>query len=551
VLIPAQIYGKDMKMKHIEMKKSSFAKLPVKRILVFCVIAFAAGCSSALSAESMEQKSSDMNRLVIHADEGKYTINKNIYGHFSEHLGRCIYEGFWVGEDSPIPNTRGIRNDVVNALKKIQIPVLRWPGGCFADEYHWKEGVGTRESRPAMLNTHWGMVKETNAFGTHEFLDLCEQLGCEAYIAGNVGSGMVEEMQDWVEYMTSDADSEMANLRRANGRDKPWRVRYFGVGNENWGCGGNMTPEYYADLYNRFQTYVRNYSGNRIVKVACGPGSENYHWIRVVLERSGRNMDAISLHHYVRGSGNWTRKGSATKFDEKEWFALMKNTLTIYPLLENNIEIMDEIDPRGRIDLFVDEWGTWWDAEPGTNPSFLYQQNTLRDAVSCGIFLNSFNKYCRRVRMANIAQTNNVLQAMVLTKGEKMILTPTYHVFEMYKVHHDATMLPLDMECAEYQYGDEKVPVIDVSASKDKSGKIHVSLCNLDPSNSADVSCKLPGAAPANVSGRVLTADDITAHNTFDKPETVKPAVFNDFSLKDDLLTAKLPAKSVVFLEIK
>jgi len=260
-----------------------------------------AGCASASNAESQEQQSSGVNRLVIHADKGKETISRNIYGHFSEHLGRCIYEGFWVGEDSPIPNTRGIRNDVVDALKKIQIPVLRWPGGCFADEYHWKEGIGPRESRPAMLNTHWGMVKETNAFGTHEFLDLCEQLGCDAYIAGNVGSGTVEEMQDWVEYMTFNGDSKMANLRRANGRDKPWRVRYFGVGNENWGCGGNMTPEYYADLYNRFQTYVRNYSGNRIIKVACGPGSENYHWIRTVLERSHRGMDAISLHHYVRG----------------------------------------------------------------------------------------------------------------------------------------------------------------------------------------------------------------------------------------------------------
>jgi len=540
-----------MKMKHSELKKLSFGVVSAKRIIFFFVAALIAGYVLTSTVESAKGEETRTNRLVIHADKGKETISRDIYGHFSEHLGRCVYEGFWVGEDSSIPNTRGIRNDVVEALKKIQIPVLRWPGGCFADEYHWKEGIGPRDSRPAMINTHWGMVKETNAFGTHEFLDLCEQLGCEAYIAGNVGSGTVEEMQDWVEYMTFDGDSEMANLRLANGRDKPWRVKYFGVGNENWGCGGNMTAEYYADLYNRFQTYVRSYSGNRIVKVACGPGSINYHWITVVLERARRNMGAISLHHYVRGSGNWTRKGSATRFDEKEWFALMKNTITIYPLLKNNIEIMDEIDPRGRIDLYVDEWGTWWDAEPGTNPGFLYQQNTLRDAISCGIFLNAFNTQCRRVRMANIAQTNNVLQAMILTKGEKMILTPTYHVFEMYKVHHDATMLPIDLECGDYQFGGEKVPAVDVSASKDKSGKIHISLCNLDPVNPADVDCKLPGVEPANVSGRVLTADDMTAHNTFDKPETVKPAVFDDFSLRDDMLTVKLPAKSVVVLEIE
>ncbi|MBN2593724.1 MAG: alpha-N-arabinofuranosidase [Sedimentisphaerales bacterium] len=538
-------------MKHSELKKLKFRAVSIETIHFFFVIVILAGCAFNSTVESAIGQETHTNKLVIYTDRGKETISRNIYGHFSEHLGRCVYEGFWVGEDSPIPNTRGIRNDVVEALKKIKIPVLRWPGGCFADEYHWKEGIGPRQNRPAMLNTHWGMVKETNAFGTHEFLDLCEQLDCDAYIAGNVGSGTVEEMQDWVEYMTFDGDSDMANLRRANGRDKPWRVKYFGVGNENWGCGGNMTAEYYSDLYNRFQTYVRSYSGNRIVKVACGPGSVNYHWMTVVMERCHQRMDAISLHHYVRGSGDWTIKGSATKFDEKEWFALMKNTLTIYPLLKDNIEIMDKIDPQGRVDLFVDEWGTWWDAEPGTNPAFLYQQNTLRDAVSCGIFLNAFNKHCRRVKMANIAQTNNVLQAMILTKGEKMILTPTYHVFEMYKVHQDATLLQVDLDCGDYKFGDEKVPSFDVSSSKDKSGKIHISLCNLDPSNPTDVSCKLLGTEPANVSGRVLTADDMTAHNTFDEPETIKPAVFSDFSLNGDMLAVKLPAKSVVVLEIK
>lgn len=492
----------------------------------------------------------DVNRLVVHTEAGKETVSRNIYGHFAEHLGGCIYGGFWVGKNSPIPNTRGIRNDVVEALRQINIPVLRWPGGCFADEYHWKEGIGPSEERPAMVNTHWGMVTETNAFGTHEFLDLCEQLGCEAYIAGNVGSGTVEEMQDWIEYMTFDGDSMMANLRRTNGRDKPWRIRYFGVGNENWGCGGNMTPEYYADLYNRFQTYVRNYSDNRIVKVACGPGSENYHWLRVVMERSSRYMDAISLHHYVRGTGNWTRKGSATQFDETEWFALMKNTLTINPLLENSIRIMDEIDRRGRIGLLVDEWGTWWDNETGTNPGFLYQQNTLRDAVSAGIFLNAFNNHCRRVKMANIAQTVNVLQAMVLTRGEKMVLTPTYHVFEMYKVHHDATLLPVDVECGDYRFGNEQIAVLNVSASKDKSGRVHISICNLNPRSPAEVECMVDGRKPGNISGRVLTAGAMNAHNTFDNPQAIKPAAFDDFNLKENMLTITLPAKSIVVLEI-
>ena len=538
-------------MKLSKLKKRLFVM--AKNTVIIClVISFLiTGCTSILSSDKKQREEFGENWMVIHTDKGEDTINKNIYGHFSEHLGRCIYDGIWIGEDSEIPNTRGIRNDVVEALRRIKIPVLRWPGGCFADEYHWKDGIGPREQRPGMINTHWGMVKETNAFGTHEFLDLCEQLECEAYVAGNVGSGTVEEMQDWVEYMTSDTDSEMANLRRMNGRDKPWRVKYFGVGNENWGCGGNMSPEYYADLYNRFQTYVRSYSGNRIVKIACGPGSENYPWMTTVMERSHRRMNAISLHHYVRGTGNWTKKGSATQFGESDWFALMKNTLTIYPLLEGNIEIMDQFDPRGRIGLFVDEWGTWWDTESGTNPSFLYQQNTLRDAVSAGIFLNAFNNYCDRVKMANIAQTVNVLQATILTEGGKMIVTPTYHVFEMYTVHHDATMLPFELECSNYQFEDEEIPSIDVSASKDASGKIHLTLCNLNPTKSAELVCELQGTRPSSVTGRVLTADTLNAHNTFDKPEAVRPDAFDKFDFEDNILTATLPPKSVVLLGIE
>jgi alpha-N-arabinofuranosidase len=376
-------------------------------------------------------------------------------------------------------------------------------------------------------------------------------LGCEAYVAGNVGSGTVEEMQDWVEYMTFDGDSEMANLRRANGREKPWRVRYFGVGNENWGCGGNMTPEYYADLYNRFQTYVRSYSGNRILKIACGPGDLNLHWMNVVMEKAARHMDAVSLHYYVRGSGNWTDKGSATRFDEKEWFILMKNTLGVDELIAQNIKVMDKHDRDKRVALYVDEWGTWWDAEPGTNPGFLYQQNTLRDAVSCGIFLNVFNTYCERVKMGNIAQTNNVLQAMILTKGKQMIVTPTYHVFEMFKVHQGATLLPSELFCHAYKYGREEIPSLVASASKDESGLVHITICNLNPNQDVRLSCMLDGMEPGKVTGRVLTTEKITDHNTFENPEVVKPIVLTDVNIEGDLIVAEIPSKSVVVLEVK
>ncbi len=519
-----------------------------KKMILGSIVLLLVGISLAAETPSEQEY---VNQLIIHVDQGKDVIAPEIYGHFAEHLGRCIYEGFWVGQDSSIPNVRGIRKDVVQALRELNIPVLRWPGGCFADEYHWKEGIGPRDQRPSMVNTHWGMVTETNAFGTHEFLDLCQQFGCEAYIAGNVGSGTVEEMQDWVEYMTFNGDSEMANLRRANGRDEPWQVKYFGVGNENWGCGGNMTAEYYADLYNRFQTYVRTYSGNKILKVACGPGSVNYHWIKVIMQRCRDRMDAISLHHYVRGTGNWTEKGSATQFDEKEWFALMKNTLFIYELLQKNIEIMDRYDPRKRVNLFVDEWGTWWDAEPGTNPAFLYQQNTLRDAVSAGIFLNAFNEHCYRVKMANIAQTNNVLQAMILTKGEKMIVTPTYHVFEMYKVHQGATYLPSDLNCNMYRYDSQELPTLVCSASKDKAGKIHLSICNINPKAPAELVCEVRGATVKSVTGRVLTASKMNTHNTFDKPDAVKPTALDGIKLQDGKILATLPSKSIAVLTIE
>ena len=421
-----------------------------------------------------------MARLIINADLGKHKIDKNIYGHFAEHLGRCIYEGIWVGEDSPIPNTRGIRNDVIEALKKIKPPVLRWPGGCFADEYHWKDGVGPKESRPRMINTHWGGVVENNHFGTHEFFDLCELIGAEPYICGNVGSGTIYEMQQWVEYINFDGESPMTEWRRKNGREKPWGLKYFGVGNENWGCGGSMRAEHYADVYRNYQTYVRNYGGNKIFKIACGPRGDDYHWTEVMMREARYVMDGLALHYYTRlvdpAKVRNANRGSATEFGENEWFTIMEKALFTDELVRRHSTIMDVYDPEKRVALIVDEWGTWYEVEPGTNPGFLYQQNTLRDALVAGISLNIFNNHCDRVRMANIAQTVNVLQAMILTEGEKMIVTPTYHVFDMYKVHQDATLLPFDLQCDDYVFEDKAVPQISLSASKDADEVIHISL---------------------------------------------------------------------------
>ena len=520
----------------------------VKRIVTLVSVVLLAGCAWPSGANGTEQDKPTANKLVIHADKGKERISRNIYGHFSEHLGRCIYGGFWVGEDSAIPNTRGIRDDVVEALRRIKIPVLRWPGGCFADEYHWKDGIGRRQERPTMVNTHWGTVTENNHFGTHEFLDLCEQLGCEPYICGNVGSGTVLEMQQWVEYVTFDGRSPMADLRRANGRDEPWKVKYWGVGNENWGCGGRMRPEYYADLYRRYSTYLRSFDDNRVFKIACGSRKADYHWTEVLMREAGRYMNGLAPHYYC-GSGKTSH--SATKFGEEDWFAQLQQALLMDELVTKHAAIMDKYDPKKRVAMIVDEWGAWHQVERGTNRRFLYQQNSLRDALVAGVTLNIFNNHCDRVKMANIAQTVNVLQAMILTKEDKIVLTPTYHVFEMYKIHHDTTLLPIDLKCNYYQFGSERIPAVNVSASRDKSGTIHVSLCNLDATNPSEITCELRGTKARKVSGRVLTADVMTAHNIFDDAEAVTPRTFDDFRLKGDTLNVTLPSKSVVVLKIR
>jgi alpha-N-arabinofuranosidase len=489
--------------------------------------------------------------LVVHADQGRQVISRHIYGHFSEHLGRCIYEGYWVGEDSPIPNVRGIRSDVVEALRRLNLPVLRWPGGCFADEYHWKDGIGPRAQRPAMINTHWGGVTENNHFGTHEFLDLCEQLGAEPYICGNVGSGTVQEMMEWVEYLNSDADSPQPNLRRRNGRDQPWGVRFFGIGNESWGCGGNMRPEYYADLFRRYNTFAKNYGTNRLYRIACGPNVDDYNWTEVLMREVGRRMDGLSLHYYTIPSGNWGRKGSATQFTEAEWHATFRQALRMDELITRHSQIMDRYDPQRRVGLIVDEWGTWYDVEPGTNPGFLYQQNTLRDALVAALHLHIFHAHCERVRMANLAQTVNVLQALILTDKEKMILTPTYHVFEMYKVHQDATFLPHRLACGTYTLGGNSLPQLSATASRDKSGKLHVSAANLDPNRPAPLVCRFEGFSPRRATGRVLTAEAMNAHNTFDQPHAVQPGTLDGITVSEGRVEVTLPPKSVVVLALE
>ncbi|NDV60445.1 alpha-N-arabinofuranosidase [Bacteroides sp. 519] len=483
--------------------------------------------------------------------EGNQIIPKEIYGQFAEHLGTCIYGGLWVGENSAIPNQNGYRSDVLNALKDLKIPVLRWPGGCFADEYHWMDGIGPRENRPKMVNNNWGGTIEDNSFGTHEFLNLCEILECEPYISGNVGSGTVEELAKWVEYMTSDGDSPMARLRRQNGRDKAWNVKYLGVGNESWGCGGSMRPEYYADLYRRYATYCRNYDGNHLYKIASGASDYDYNWTEVLMDRARNHMQGLSLHYYtVKGwSGS---KGAATIFDKDDYYWTLGKCREVEDVLKKHIAIMDKYDPKKRVNLLLDEWGTWWDEEPGTIGGHLYQQNTLRDAFVASLSFDIFHKYTERLTMANIAQIVNVLQSMILTNDKGMVLTPTYHVFKMYAVHQDATHLPLDIKCEEMPVRDNRtLPLISATASKGKDGIVHISLSNVDADNAQNITIDLSGLKAKTVTGEILTSKNLTDYNTFENPNVVNVKEFKGAKLNKGTLEVKLPAKSIVTIAIK
>lgn len=488
--------------------------------------------------------------ITVHTNEGKQIIPKEIYGQFAEHLGTCIYGGLWVGENSDIPNIKGYRKDVFNALKAIHVPVLRWPGGCFADEYHWMDGIGPKADRPKMVNNNWGGTVEDNSFGTNEFLNLCEMLGCEPYISGNVGSGTVEELAKWVEYMTSQGNSPMAKLRRQNGRDKAWKIKYLGVGNESWGCGGSMRPEYYSDLFRRYSTYCRNYDGNNLFKIASGASDYDYNWTKVLMERVGHRMAGLSLHYYTVLGWNGS-KGSATKFTDDDYYWTMGKCREIEDVIKKHCSIMDQYDKDKKIALILDEWGTWWDEEPGTVRGHLFQQNTLRDAFVASLSFDIFHKYTDRLKMANIAQVVNVLQSMILTKGKEMVLTPTYYVFKMYKVHQDATYLPLDLTCDTINVRDNrKVPLISATASKDKNGKIHISLSNIDVKNAQEVTVNLSGMNINRVTGEILTSDDISNYNSFKDPNKITLAPFKDVKINKGSLKIELPAKSIVTIEL-
>lgn len=484
--------------------------------------------------------------MLINTADKRSHINPEIYGHFSEHLGRCIYNGMYVGENSEIPNINGVRKDVIEAFKEIKMPVLRWPGGCFADEYHWKDGIGEKSQRKKMINTNWGGVTEDNSFGTNEFFDLCEEIGCEPYLAGNLGSGTVQELSEWIEYITFDGVSPMADLRRKNGREKPWKLKYLGIGNENWGCGGSMRPEYYCDEYRRYQSFCKNFSGNKLYKIACGPNSNDYNWTDVVMSNLGEwNTKAISLHYYTVPTGDWNKKGSATEFSDEEYYETISKTLYMDELIKHHSGIMSRRDPEGKIGLIVDEWGCWYDVEEGTNPGFLYQQNTMRDAIVAACNLNIFNNHSDKVVMANLAQAVNVLQSLILTEGEKMVKTPTYHVFDLFKTHQGGELC--------YSYANNcqaggKIPMISQSASV-KDGVLTVTIANCSIDDDAHICCDIAGENYQNIECRILD-NEVRDYNDFDNCDKVVPKEYSA-KMTEKGFEIDLPKCSVVVVTMR
>jgi alpha-N-arabinofuranosidase len=495
----------------------------------------------AFAGDALGQGQAAQVTLNVDLSKPGAVIDRHIYGQFAEHLGHGIYGGVWVGEGSPIPNIHGYRKDVLAALKAIHVPVIRWPGGCFADLYDWRDGIGPRAKRPVRINVHWGGVTEDNSFGTHEFMNFSELVGADAYVSLNVGSKSPYDAAQWLEYMTSGENASLANERRKNGRDKPWRVAMVGIGNETWGCGGNMPAEYAADINRRYATFANTPREMGTLKIASGSHDDNFDFAETMM-RDGGKFDGLSVHYYTVPRV-FRDKGPALGFPRSEWDSTLQHARHIDEIVSKTAAIMDKYDPQKKVGLYVDEWGTWYDPAPGSNPGFLVQQNSLRDAEVAALSLNIFQRHADRVKGANIAQMINVLQAMIMTDGPKMVLTPTYHVFDLYQVFMGATPYPVATDGPDYVAG---VPMVDVTAARGRDGKLYLSLVNTDPERPAHLVTNLTGSAH----GRILTGPAMDSHNSFDAPDAVHPAPYSGAN-ESGKLVFDLPSKSVAVVAVE
>ena len=529
--------------------------------------AFSSVAACLLSTAALAGEPVQPGMGLLEADQPGPRIDRNIFGQFAEQLGNGIYGGVWVGPDSPIANVRGIRSDVVQALRELKVPNVRWPGGCFADQYNWRNGIGPADKRPATSNINWGNQLESNKFGSDEFMDFIGQIGSEAYISVNVGSGSPREAAEWLDYLTSDQPTALAQQRAANGHPAPYRVKFLGIGNESWECGGKLSPDTYVGELNRYLTFVKNLNPKQsgplprfmkgpdpMVRIAVGPPDTDTAYTEAVMKdfrsspRTGGNFEGLSLHHYTSGPAG-TMSDEATGFSEKDWAGFVSNAYDMDGLIAKNAAIMDKYDPKKQVALVVDEWGNWLKPLAGTPILYIQQQNSIRDAVTAAINLNIFARHADRVRMANIAQMVNVLQSMILTDGPRMVLTPTYHVFRMYVPFQDATLLPIQIDAGRYAFGTVSLPRVDAIAAQGKDGHIWIALTNVDAATGAEFDLAIKGLSAKGGLGETLTADRIDAINSFDKPDTVVPRPYRA-SARGGKLHLALPPRSVTVIRV-
>ncbi|HYK89980.1 MAG TPA: alpha-L-arabinofuranosidase C-terminal domain-containing protein [Acidobacteriota bacterium] len=493
-----------------------------------------AAFSLVASHRSFSQQTQEQ-RIRINADVGIGTIRPELHGHFAEHLGSCTYGGLWVGKDSRIPNIDGYRKQAVEYLRELGIPVLRWPGGCFADDYHWRDGIGPREKRPRTVNIHWGNYTEDNSFGTHEFVGLCRLIGAEPYFAGNVGSGTPEELRDWVEYCNFPSGSALSDERVRNGSREPFRISYWGIGNENWGCGGNMTPEEYAAQYRRFAGYVRGFGNTRPFPIACGPNGNDTDWSRRFLDamKGRRYPSGFAMHFYSGG------KNVSTSFTIEAMQEQLSSFAKVEQAIKQQRALMDGYDPERRMGLLVDEWGVWDRMVPEEEKRYgrLWQQITVRSAVAAALGLNVFHRQADKLIMCNIAQIVNVLHSMLLTYEDQCIRTPAYYAFELLKAHR--------AKIAVHVENDDTTPLGLSASASVKEKELVLSLVNPKHDTGTKVSCSLTGAAALSGKARILNDTDFNACNTFEYPDRIVPKD-HAVEVEASRIRVELPPMSIV-----
>ena len=518
------------------------------------------------------------SRIEIFLDEPKDEISRNIYGHFTEHIGGVIYDGVWVGENSKIPNQYGIRSALIDKLKQIRVPILRWPGGCFADSYDWKDGIGPAAQRPRRTNFWEGdpdavrlhgkgpQIIEPNTFGTNEFMRFCKLSGAEPYLAVNLRSLPALDFDHWVEYCNSPAGSTTyGDMRASSGFPEPFNVRYWGVGNESWGCGGNFAPEQYASEFRRYTDWLPQF-GVDLQLIGAGPNGNDMDWTRRFFEQlstghayRNRHFSGWSIHHYAanlsRGkTHDWILgKGDALQFDAVDWYELLMECNRIEQIMADQWTVMAEYDPQHRVKLVVDEYGPWYREGTELDPTHIFgQQVTVRDALATALTLDAFNRNAEKVSVATCAQLINNINALFLCHEDRFFATPNYYVFAMYAGHQGGQSLRAEFSAPQVHYQRDGKPAQfwGLNGSASRKGNVitltAVSPRLTDPSLTQIV---LRGGTAASARGFVLTSTDIHSHNTFQAPDTVHSAPLG-VTVSGGALTVTIPPASVVKLEI-